>query len=118
MVSAACATAAAILGYEVLRRSRSARLMLSVLAVPLFLAGLVGVAGRGFFPAIVTGAIVMLWFQPARGGARDWMDGKAPRPAPTPPPLPVLPPPPMSAPPPSTPTQSLGTPPGRPDRAR
>ena len=35
MVTAGCATAAAILGYQVLRRSRSARLALTVLAVPL-----------------------------------------------------------------------------------
>ena len=41
MVAAGCATAAAILGYQVLRRSRSARLALTVLAVPLFFAGLV-----------------------------------------------------------------------------
>ena len=41
MVAAGCATAAAILGYQVLRRSRSARLALTVLAVPLFVAGMV-----------------------------------------------------------------------------
>jgi hypothetical protein len=85
MVSAACATAAGILGYQVLRRSKSARLVLTLLALPLFVTG---IAVGGFFPALVVGAIVMLWFQPAR----DWMDGKAPRPAPSPPPLPVLPP--------------------------
>jgi hypothetical protein len=97
MVAAACATAAAILGWQVLQRSRSARLVLTGLAVPLFLTGLtVG----GFFAAVVTGAITMLWFQPAR----DWVDGKTPRPAPerpaaprvaaptAPPPAPVAPP--------------------------
>jgi hypothetical protein len=88
MVAAACATAAAILGYHVLRRSRSARLVLSLLAVPLFLAGFtVG----GLVPAMVVGAITMLWFQPAR----DWLDGKTPRTAPRPPeatpPVPPLP---------------------------
>ena len=83
MVAAACATAAAVLGFQVLRRSRSARLVLTVLAVPLFVAGL---AVSGFLPALVVGSIVMLWFQPAR----DWVDGKTPRPAPDPPaPVPV-----------------------------
>ena len=48
--------------------------MLTVLALPLFLTG---IAVGGFFPALVVGAIVMLWFQPAR----DWLDGKAPRPS-------------------------------------
>ena len=72
MVTAACATAAAILGYQVLQRSRSARLVLTVLAAPLFLAGMVV---GGFLPAVIVGSIVMLWFQPAR----DWIDGKAPR---------------------------------------
>lgn len=87
MVTAACATAAAILGYHVLRRSRPARLVLSVLAVPLFLGGFVV---GGFIPAMVVGAITMLWFQPAR----DWVDGKAPRPVPDPPAPVVAPPPP------------------------
>jgi hypothetical protein len=75
MVAAACATATAILGFHVLRRSRSARLVLTLLALPLFLAGM---AVSGFLPALVVGSIVMLWFQPAR----DWVDGKAPRPVP------------------------------------
>jgi hypothetical protein len=77
MVAAACATAAAILGYQVLRRSRPARLVLTVLAGPLFVGG---VAVGGFLPAVVVGSIIMLWFQPAR----DWLDGKTPRPAPAP----------------------------------
>ena len=72
MVAAACATAAGILGYQVLRRSRSARLVLTLLAAPLFLAGVVV---GGFLPSIIVGSIVMLWFQPAR----DWIDGKTPR---------------------------------------
>ncbi|WP_460711702.1 hypothetical protein [Nocardioides dilutus] len=94
MVTAACATAAAILGFHVLRRSRSARLVLTLLAVPLFLAGMVV---GGFLPAVIVGSITMLWFQPAR----DWIDGKAPRPV-TPPPPPAsspAPTPPMEAPP-------------------
>jgi hypothetical protein len=74
MVAAGCATAAAILGYHVLRRSRSARLALTVVAVPLFLTGLVT---GGFMSSVVLAATVMLWFQPAR----DWFDGVT-RPAP------------------------------------
>jgi hypothetical protein len=77
MVAAACATAAAILGFQVLRRSRPARLVLTVLAAPLFVGG---VTLGGFLPAVVVGSIIMLWFQPAR----DWLDGKTPRPAPAP----------------------------------
>lgn len=97
MVAAACATAAAILGWQVLQRSRSARLVLTVLALPLFVTG---ITVGGFFPAVVTGAIAMLWFQPAR----DWVDGKAPRPAPEPPALPRI-----SAPPPFPPVPPAGT---------
>ncbi|MFC4784445.1 hypothetical protein ACT8ZV_08225 [Nocardioides sp. MAHUQ-72] len=77
MVAAGCATAAAILGYQVLRRSRSARLALTLLAVPLFVTGLVS---GGFLASVVAASSVMLWFQPAR----DWFDGKAPTPAPEP----------------------------------
>jgi hypothetical protein len=75
MVAAGCATAAAILGYQVLRRSRSARLALTLLAVPLFLTGLVS---GGFTSSLVAASAVMLWFQPAR----DWFDGvvREPRP--------------------------------------
>ena len=68
MVAAGCATAAAILGYQVLRRSRSARLALTVLAVPLFFAGLVT---DGFVSSLVAASAAMLWLQPAR----DWFDG-------------------------------------------
>lgn len=102
MVAAACATAAAILGWQILQRSRSARLVLTVLALPLFLTGMVV---GGFFPAVVAGAITMLWFQPAR----DWIDGKTPRPAPEPPARPVLPPaPPVSDVPPPDRTSTFG----------
>jgi hypothetical protein len=68
MVAAGCATAAAILGYQVLRRSRSARLGLTVLAVPLFFTGMVT---GGFVSSLVAASAVMLWLQPAR----DWFDG-------------------------------------------
>lgn len=68
MVAAGCATAAAILGYQVLRRSRSARLVLTLLAAPLFLTGLVT---GGFVSSVVAVSALMLWLQPAR----DWFDG-------------------------------------------
>jgi hypothetical protein len=68
MVAAGCATAAAILGYQVLRRSRSARVALTLLAVPLFLTGMVT---GGFLSSVVAASAVMLWFQPSR----DWFDG-------------------------------------------
>ena len=77
MVAAACAAAAAILGWQVLQRSKGARIALSVLAVPLLLSGLVS---GGFVSAVVVAAIVMLWFQPSR----DWFDGRTPPPRPEP----------------------------------
>jgi hypothetical protein len=77
MVAAGCATAAAILGYQVLRRSRSARLALTLLAVPLFLSGMVT---GGFLSSVVAAAAVMLWFQPSR----DWFNGVVREPQPTP----------------------------------
>jgi len=94
MIAAACATAAGILGYQVLQRSRSARFVLTLLATPLFLTGVVV---GGLIPSMVVGAIVMLWFQPAR----DWVDGKTPRPAPVTPKaqVPPSPPPPPISPP-------------------
>jgi hypothetical protein len=68
MVTGACAAATAILGWQVMQRSRSARLALSILAVPMFLAGLV--AG-GFTTSLVAAAAVILWLQPARA----WVNG-------------------------------------------
>jgi hypothetical protein len=85
MVAASCAAASAILGWQVLHRSRGARVALSLLAVPLFVTGFVG---SGYAAAFVTAAIVMLWFQPAR----DWFDGIS-RPAPEPRAAPSPPPP-------------------------
>ena len=70
MVAAGCATAAAVLGFHILKRHRGARIALTVLAVPLFLAGIVT---GGFMSSLVAVASVMLWLQPAR----DWFDGKA-----------------------------------------
>ena len=71
MVTAGCATAAGILGYQVLRRSRSARTAVTVLAVPLFLAGMVT---GGFLSSVVAASAVILWMQPAR----SWFDGTTP----------------------------------------
>ncbi|HYF71877.1 MAG TPA: hypothetical protein VD864_03595 [Nocardioides sp.] len=68
MVAAGCATAAAILGYQVLRRSRSARLALTIIAVPLFLTGTVT---GGFVSSVVAAAALMLWLQPSRDWFRD-----------------------------------------------
>lgn len=68
MVTGACAAATAILGWQVMQRSRSARLALSILAVPMFLAGLV--AG-GFTTSLVAAAAVILWLQPSRA----WLNG-------------------------------------------
>lgn len=70
LVLGACAAAASILGFFVLRRDRAARVALTVLAVPLFLSG--SIAG-GFASAIVTVSIVMLWLEPAR----SWFAGRA-----------------------------------------
>ena len=77
MVAAGCAAAAGVLGFHVLRRNRGARLALAVLALPLFVTGLV--AG-GFMSSVVAASAVMLWFQPSR----DWFNGVQARPAASP----------------------------------
>lgn len=63
MVAAGCATAMVILGYQTLHRSRSARVALGVLAIPLFLCGMVT---GGFVAAVVVAAVATLWLRPAR----------------------------------------------------
>jgi hypothetical protein len=68
MIAAACATATAVLGWQALQRAKSARVALSILAVPLFLAGL---STGGVFSTMVVVAVALLWAQPAR----DWFDG-------------------------------------------
>jgi hypothetical protein len=70
LVAAGCATAAAILGWHVLKRSRGARIGLSVVAVPLFLSGLFAGA---FLSSMVAVAAALLWTKPSR----DWFDGIA-----------------------------------------
>ncbi len=67
-VAALCAVAAVALGWQVLQRSRGARVALSVVAVPLFLTGLV--AG-GFASALVAAATAVLWLSPSR----EWFAG-------------------------------------------
>ncbi len=69
MVAGACAAATAVLGVYVLKPNRTARLALSILAVPILLtAPLTG----GLTGALVVVAILMLW----SGPARDWFAGR------------------------------------------
>lgn len=68
VISGACAAAAAILGWYALRGNRSARIGLTVIAIPLFFAGM---SGGGFFSSLAAVSVVLLWM-PA---SRDWYDG-------------------------------------------
>ncbi|MFT3873879.1 MAG: hypothetical protein QM714_14755 [Nocardioides sp.] len=110
LVASACAAAAAILGYQVLQRNRAARIGLTALAVPLFVAGLITGA---FFSSLVAAASAMLWVSPAR----EWFAGTwrpVPREAPPSPAdrrgkpgdLPPLPGPPQAGPPQAGPPQA------------
>lgn len=74
MVAAACATFCVVLGVYALQRNRQARVALSVIAVPLFLSGVV--AG-GFLSSLVAAACAMLWLSPSR----EWFRGEAAPPA-------------------------------------
>lgn len=90
-VAGVCAAVAAVLGVYALRGQRAARLGLSVLAVPIFVTGIVT---GGFLSSIVAVAIALLWLSPSR----EWFRGEpipdrtppadAPRAAVWPPPLP------------------------------
>ncbi len=71
MIAAALGTAAAILGFYVLKRNRSARIGLSVLALPLFVCGLVT---GGFLASVVAASVAMLWLTPSR----HWFAGTTP----------------------------------------
>ncbi|MBC9732709.1 hypothetical protein [Nocardioides marmotae] len=71
MTAGACAAAMAVLGFYVLQRSRSSRVALSLLAVPLFVTGM---AVGGFVSSVVAAAVVVLWMQPTR----SWFDGTEP----------------------------------------
>jgi hypothetical protein len=77
MVAAGLATAAAILGWHVLKRNRSAQIALTVVAVPLFLSGLFT---GGFLASVVLASVTMLWLEPAR----HWFAGTTPETRPTP----------------------------------
>lgn len=68
IVAALSSVAAIALGWQALQRSRRARLALSVLAVPIFVTGLV--AG-GFMSSLVAVATAMLWLSPSR----EWFAG-------------------------------------------
>jgi len=103
MIAGACAAAAAILGFHVLRRHKGARLALTVLAVPLFLSGLVA---DGFLSSLVAASAVMLWLEPAR----DWFAGRAPRPRPEPERREQLPPSAPPAPPAAPPVSAVSGP--------
>jgi hypothetical protein len=63
MIAAGCATAMVILGWQTLQRSRGARVGLAILAVPLFLTGMVS---DGIVSSAVAAAVITLWFGPAR----------------------------------------------------
>lgn len=69
LIGAGSAAAAAILGFQVFKRSTSARLALTLLA-PLLLVG--GMATAGFLAPMVVFGIVLLWLQPTR----DWYAGR------------------------------------------
>lgn len=69
LVGAAAASAAAILGFYVLRRNHGARVALTLVAVPLFVTGLVT---SGFLTTLVAVSVLMLWTKPAR----DWFAGR------------------------------------------
>ena len=68
-VTGACAAVAAVLGVYALQGNRQARMVLSVLAVPIFVTGIVV---GGFMSSIVAVAITMLWLSPSR----EWFRGE------------------------------------------
>src|SRR5690606_24641982 len=63
LVAAASACATAILGWYVRKPDRSARLGLSIFAVPVFVTGL---AAGGLAGSFVAAGAAMLWVMPAR----------------------------------------------------
>ncbi|KRB78646.1 hypothetical protein ASE01_05190 [Nocardioides sp. Root190] len=69
LVGAGAATASTILGFQVFRRSTSARLVLTGLSPLLFVGGL---ATEQFLAPMVLAGIVLLWLQPTR----DWYAGR------------------------------------------
>jgi hypothetical protein len=124
MVCAACAVATGVQAWHASRRSRSARVALSILAVPLFVTGLVsdgivGSAAATFWCTAVAAAVMTMWLGPNR----IWFGDAPPAPRPAGPPPPHLrtwdqpdlrvPPPsvPFGSPPQAGPTQTAEAPP-------
>jgi len=107
MVAAGCAAVAAVLGFHVLRRNRSARVGVTVVAVPLFFTGMVT---GGFLSSLVAASALLLWLEPAR----NWFDGIPAKSGPEraagwPPPLPDAPPETPQSPPPAPTEQTPAT---------
>ncbi|WP_435770253.1 hypothetical protein [Nocardioides sp. SYSU DS0651] len=69
MVAGGAATASAILGFQVYKRSRSARIALTALAPVLLVAGF---ATDSLFAPLTVAGITLLWLQPTR----DWYAGR------------------------------------------
>ena len=69
LVGAGAAVAATILGFQVFKRSASARVVLTALS-PLLLFG--GMATDGFLAPLAVAGVAMLWLQPTR----DWYAGR------------------------------------------
>lgn len=69
MISGACAAAAAILGWQALQRSRTARIVLLVVTVPLVITGL---AIGPLYAIAVAAAVIVLWLPTANA----WFDGR------------------------------------------
>lgn len=78
LVGAGAAAASTILGFQVFKRSISARVALTALS-PLLLIG--GLATAGFLAPMVVAGIGLLWLQPTRDwyAGRPWVQRTAPR---------------------------------------
>jgi hypothetical protein len=105
MVAAGCAAVAAVLGFHVLRRNRGARLGVTLVAVPLFLTGMVT---GGFLSSVVAASALLLWLEPSR----NWFDGVRPPSAPERTPDRRQSTSPQASPPPPMPRQQTPTAPG------
>lgn len=75
LVTGAAGAASVVLGVYVFQRHRAARVVLTILAVPVVLST---PFWGGFYSAFVAAAVAMLWTKPSR----DWFAGRAPAPAP------------------------------------
>ncbi len=109
-VTGFAAVAAGILGVFVLQRNRSARIGLTVAAVPIALAALVTAPFAGsFLGMFIAAGTTVLWTRPAR----DWFDGRPPvaREVPRMPEFPPLPEYPSATTPPAPPAADAPQPP-------